>query len=51
MKDPIIKPKNLDKFVSGIKNSKVTKLETSGHFPQEEETEKVIEAIRNFMTN
>ena len=49
MKDPIIKPHNLDKFKSGFQNSQTIKLESSGHLPQEEEPEKVSEAIRNFM--
>jgi pimeloyl-ACP methyl ester carboxylesterase len=49
LKDPVIKPKNLDKFLSGFPNSQVIKLESSGHFPQEEEPEKVVEAIRGFM--
>jgi len=48
MKDPVIKPKNLDKFLSGFPNAKVLKLETSGHFPQEEQPELVKEAILNF---
>ena len=50
MKDPVIKPHYLDKFRSGFKLSQTIKLETSGHFPQEEEPGKVTEAIRKFMT-
>jgi len=49
MKDPIIKPKYLDKFVSGFKNSKVIRLETCGHFPQEEQAELVTSAIFDFV--
>jgi pimeloyl-ACP methyl ester carboxylesterase len=49
MKDPVIKPKYLDKFVLGFPNFKIIKLETCGHFPQEEEPEKVVEAIRRFL--
>jgi len=50
MKDPVIKPHNLDKFLSGFTNSKTIKLETSGHFPQEEQPELVKQAILDFMT-
>lgn len=49
MKDPVITPKNLEKFETGFPNSKSVKLETSGHFPQEEEPEKVADAIRSFI--
>lgn len=50
MKDPVIKPKNLEKFVSEFRNSKTVKLETAGHFPQEEQGEIVAESIRQFMS-
>lgn len=50
MKDAVIKPHNLEKFQSGFTNSKAFKLETSGHFPQEEQPEKVINAIFDFLT-
>jgi pimeloyl-ACP methyl ester carboxylesterase len=49
MKDSVIKPHNLDKFQNGFTNSKTVKLETSGHFPQEEQPEKVINAIFDFL--
>ncbi len=49
MKDPVIKPHYLEKFVSGFPNSKVVKLETCGHFPQEEQPELVSKAIEEFM--
>lgn len=49
MKDAVIKPHNLEKFQSGFINSTPIKLETSGHFPQEEQPEKVINAIFDFI--
>jgi haloalkane dehalogenase len=49
LKDNVIKPHNLDKFIAGFKNSETVKLEASGHFPQEEEPKRVTEAIRNFV--
>lgn len=51
MKDPIITPKNLEKFQSGFSNSTVVQLKTSGHFPQEEAPEEVAQAIRSFMND
>ncbi len=50
MKDKTVRPKYLDKFVSGFTNARVTKLPGCGHFPQEEEPEEVIEALQNFLT-
>jgi haloalkane dehalogenase len=50
MKDPVIIPKYLEKFQSGFTNSKTLKLDTSGHFPQEEQPEKVLNAIFDFLT-
>ena len=50
MKDPAIKPHNLEKFVSGFPNSKAIKLDTCGHFPQEEQSETVAKSIRDFLT-
>jgi len=49
MKDPVIKPRYLDTFVSGFPGSKVIRMEASGHFPQEEEPERVAEAIFDFL--
>lgn len=49
MKDTVIKPHNLEKFQSGFSNSRTMKLETSGHFPQEEQAEKVLKAIFVFL--
>jgi haloalkane dehalogenase len=49
MKDPVIKPHYLDKFRSGFHSSQETRLDTCGHFPQEEEPVKVLEAISKFI--
>lgn len=49
MKDTVIKPHNLEKFQRGFSNSRTMKLETSGHFPQEEQAEKVLKAIFDFL--
>ncbi len=49
MKDPVIQPRYLDKFVSGFPNSKTLRMEASGHFPQEEDPESVVKAIFNFL--
>jgi len=45
MKDPIIKPHYLDKFQGGFSNARTVKLETCGHFPQEEQPEIVIKSL------
>ncbi|UJP63954.1 alpha/beta fold hydrolase [Mongoliitalea daihaiensis] len=49
MVDPIISPKNLEKFKEGFPNAEAFQLEHSGHFPQEEEPEKVAQEIRKLM--
>lgn len=49
MQDLVIKPHYLDKFVSGFPNSTVCKLDSSGHFPQEEQSEEVRKSIMKFM--
>ncbi len=49
MKDPIITPRNLEKFEQGFPNATTVKLAASGHFPQEEEPEQVTGAIRTFV--
>lgn len=51
MKDPVIKPHYLDKFVSGFKNSEIVRLETSGHFPQEEQPKVITTLILNLLTD
>jgi len=42
MKEPVIKPKNLEKFKLGFNNATTVKLDSSGHFPQEEHPEIVL---------
>ncbi|EOZ92863.1 putative Hydrolase or acyltransferase (alpha/beta hydrolase superfamily) [Indibacter alkaliphilus LW1] len=49
MADPIITPTNLKKFQEGFPDADVYQLEASGHFPQEEEPEKVVKAIQRFL--
>lgn len=49
MKDPVIKPHYLEKFQLGFPNSKIIRLETSGHFPQEEQPGVVANAIVDFL--
>lgn len=49
MKDPVIKSHYLDKFQIGFNNSTTVRLETSGHFPQDEQPKKVINAIFDFL--
>ncbi len=49
MKDPVIIPSYLEKFETGFPNSIAVKLESCGHFPQEEQPEEVIEAILKFL--
>ena len=49
MKDKVIRPGYLDKFLSGFQNATALKLESCGHFPQEEEAERVSKAIGDFL--
>jgi pimeloyl-ACP methyl ester carboxylesterase len=49
LKDPVIKSHHLDKFVSGFTNTRTVRLETCGHFPQEEQPEIVAESISSFL--
>lgn len=48
MKDPVIKPAYLEKFQSAFTNSITVKLETCGHFPQEEQPDEVVKAMLDF---
>lgn len=48
MKDPVIKPAHLEKFVSGFPDAIVKKIETAGHFPQEEQPQVVAQFIKSF---
>ncbi len=49
MKDPVIKPHNLEKFVFGFPKADVIRLESTGHFPQEEQPEEVLKAMTRFV--
>lgn len=51
MKDPVIKANYLKRFQRGFPNSRTIRLETCGHFPQEEQWESVAKAINDFMKN
>lgn len=51
MKDPVIRHHHLTKFESGFPRAKTLKLETSGHFPQEEQPDRVAGAIRSFIAD
>jgi haloalkane dehalogenase len=50
MKDPVIKPKYLERFTTGFNNFRIIKLETSGHFPQEEQPAIVAKAILGLLS-
>lgn len=49
MKDPVIKPHNLDRFETRFRNSTTTRMEACGHFPQEEQPDVVAKAIHDFL--
>ncbi|WP_373549220.1 alpha/beta fold hydrolase [Haliscomenobacter sp.] len=49
MKDSVIKPKNLDKFLDGFPHAMVKQLPTAGHFPQGEQPDQVTAILREFL--
>ncbi len=49
MNDPLIKPHYLDKFQSAFTDPTIICLEGCGHFPQEEQPERVTDAIQSFL--
>ncbi|MDZ7645792.1 MAG: alpha/beta fold hydrolase [Cytophagales bacterium] len=49
MNDPVIKPPYLTKFQSGFTNAQTLMLDGTGHFPQEEQPERVVAKIREFL--
>jgi len=51
MKDPLVKPRLLEKFESGFTNNQNLKLENCGHFPHEEAPELVTKEIFKFLVN
>ncbi len=51
MLDDIISPDYLSKFVEGFPNHTIVKAEQSGHFPQDEEPNQLVEAILNTFGN
>ena len=48
MKDKFVKPHYLEKFLKKFNPTKVVQLNDCGHFPQEEEAEKVSQALLEF---
>ena len=48
-KDSFITPSYLEKYASGFQNATTNKIETSGHFPQEEKPDLVSELMRKWM--
>jgi pimeloyl-ACP methyl ester carboxylesterase len=49
MKDQFVGPSYLDRFMLGFPSAKVERIEGCGHFPQEEQPEKVWKAIMSFL--
>lgn len=49
MKDQVIKPKHLDKFLEGFPYAISKQLPTAGHFPQEEQPDKVATMLQEFL--
>jgi pimeloyl-ACP methyl ester carboxylesterase len=50
MKDPVVKSKYQAKFIEGFPDARVEKIDSAGHFPQEEEPQLVIRTIKQFLT-
>lgn len=50
MKDQVLKPHYLSKFQRAFTRSTTLQLETSGHFPQEEQPEQVTASLLEFLT-
>ncbi len=51
MKDPILPGHHLDRFKAGFPDASVVRLDTCGHFPQEEGPEAVLEALTNWLAD
>jgi pimeloyl-ACP methyl ester carboxylesterase len=51
MKDPVVKPHHLEKFLKGFSSATAMRLEASGHWPQEEEPEAVANALLQFLNS
>jgi pimeloyl-ACP methyl ester carboxylesterase len=49
MSDPVIKPQYLAKFQSAFFKAQVLMLDKAGHFPQEEQPDKVASRIQEFL--
>lgn len=49
MKDKILLPKYADKLASGFENAGLYKIDSAGHFPQEEVPEEVSNIVRQFL--
>jgi haloalkane dehalogenase len=51
MKDTAFQPYVLNRWEQALPSAKVVRLEASGHWPHEEEPERVLEAIREFVAS
>jgi pimeloyl-ACP methyl ester carboxylesterase len=49
MKDQVIKPHYLSKFLNAFTNATTVRLATCGHFPQEEQATEVTKSLREFL--
>lgn len=49
MKDPVIKPHYLAKFQTAFPTAQTLELPTAGHFPQEEQADRITIAIKKFL--